>query len=135
MSNWNDHVIEEFRKNEGKVGGSFAGKSLLLLHTTGAKSGQERINPVATFEDDGRLVVIASKGGSPTNPDWYHNLVANPQVKVEYGTREFAARAAVAKEPERSRLYAEMEKIMPGFKDYRENTDREIPVVTLTPLN
>lgn len=135
MSDWNKQIIEEFRNNEGRVGGPFAGKPLLLLHTTGAKSGQERINPLATFMDGDRLVVIASKGGAPTNPDWYYNVVANPRVEVEYGTKQFAADAAVAQEPERSRLYAKMEEVNPGFTAYRQNTDRVIPVVTLTPLN
>ena len=135
MSEWNKKIIEEFRSNDGKVGGSFEGKSLLLLHTIGAKSGQERINPLATFEDGNRLVVIASKGGAPTNPDWYYNVVANPQVEVEYKTDRFAAQAAVAEEPERTELYARMEEIMPGFTSYKENAARIIPVVVLTRLN
>src|ERR1051325_2475684 len=100
----NQRIIDEFRENEGKVGGRFEGKTLLLLHTQGAKTHEERINPVAYVKDDGRFVVIASKGGAPTNPNWYYNLVANPFVTVEVGTEQFQARATVAEEPERTRL-------------------------------
>lgn len=138
MSDWNERnqkIIEEFRANEGKVGGYFENTPLLLLHTTGAKTGKERVNPVATIKDNGRLVIIASKGGAPTNPDWYHNLVANPIVGVEYGTEEFKARATVTSEPERSELYEKMAEKNPGFKEYEEKTDRTIPVVTLTRLS
>ena len=128
----NQKIIAEFRANSGKVGGFFAGKTLLLLHTRGAKSGEERINPVAYVTDADRLVVIASKGGSPTNPDWYHNLVAHPRVTVEVGTEQFEAVAEVAAEPERSRLYRKMTDMMPGFADYERRTTRRIPVIVLT---
>ncbi len=131
-NNWNASVIEEFRANQGKVGGAFAGRQLLLLHTTGAKSGQERVNPVAYIRDGERIVIIASKGGAPTNPAWYHNLVANPLVMVEVGTDKFQVRAAVVPEPERTRLYAEMVKHMPGFAEYQTKTTRVIPVIALT---
>jgi deazaflavin-dependent oxidoreductase (nitroreductase family) len=130
----NQKIIEEFRANGGKVGGYFEGKSLLLLHTKGAKSGQERINPVACTKDGDRYVVIASKGGAPTHPDWYFNLLANPQVTIEVGTEKFQARAAVAEEPERTRLYNKMVEMMPGFDDYRRKTTRVIPVMVLTPV-
>ena len=132
-NDWNSGTIAEFRANGGKVGGYFAGKDLLLLHTTGAKSGQRRVNPVAYVRDGDRLVVIASKGGAPTNPDWYYNVVANPQVTVEVGTEQFEAHATVAAEPERTRLYAEMVKVNPGFADYERKTTRQIPVIILTP--
>jgi deazaflavin-dependent oxidoreductase (nitroreductase family) len=132
VSDWNKGAIAEFRANGGKIGGYFAGKTLLLLHTKGAKSGQERVNPVAYVRDGDRYVVIASKSGEPTNPDWYHNLVANPTVTVEVGTEQFEARAQVTAEPERSRLYAEMVKMMPGFADYELKTTRKIPVIILT---
>ena len=125
-------IIQEFRTNAGKVGGRFAGRSLLLLHTTGAKSGQPRINPVACIRDGDRLVVIASKGGAPTNPDWYHNILAHPLVTVETGTEQFQARATVAAEPERTRLYNKMAEMMPGFAEYQEKTTRVIPVIILT---
>ena len=131
-TNWNKPIIDEFRANSGKVGGAFAGKTLLLLHTVGAKSGQERINPVAYVTDGDRLVIIASKGGSPTNPDWYHNILANPIVTVELGTEQFQARAAIASEPERTRLYNKMVAMMPGFAEYQRKTTRVIPVFTLT---
>ena len=112
----------------------FAGRSLLLLHTKGAKSQQERINPVACIKDGDRLAVIASKGGAPTHPDWFYNVVANPLVTVEVGTEKFQARATVTKEPERTRLYNQMVEVMPGFDDYRRKTTRVIPVIVLTPL-
>jgi deazaflavin-dependent oxidoreductase (nitroreductase family) len=137
MSEVNDRnksIIDEFRANQGRVGGRFEGKTLLLLHARGARSRQERINPVAYVKDDDRLVVIASKGGSPTNPDWYYNILANPLVSVEVGTDAFQAIAQVAKEPERTRLYNKMVDIMPAFDDYRHKTTREIPVIVLTPV-
>lgn len=132
MNEWNKKIIDEFRANGGRVGGPFAGKSLLLLHTKGAKSQQERINPVACIRDGDRLAVIASKGGAPTHPDWYYNLVANPLVTVEVGTETFQARATVSEEPERTRLYDKMAEMMPGFDDYRRKTIRVIPVIVLT---
>ena len=132
MSDMNQKIIKEFRANDGKVGGFFANNTLLLLHTTGARSGKERINPLVTFEDGDRLVIIASKGGAPSHPDWYHNLVANPVVKVEYGTESFQAKAAVASEPERTRLYEIMESKMAAFAEYKEKAGRVIPVVTLS---
>ena len=131
VNEWNKKVIAEFRANEGKVGGSFEGKTLLLLHTIGAKSQQERINPVACVMDGDRLTVIASKAGAPTHPDWYFNVVANPQVTVEVGTETFQAKATVAEEPERTRLYNRMVEVMPGFDDYRRKTTRVIPVIVL----
>ena len=137
MSEANDrnrHIIDEFRANSGKVGGRFEGRTLLLLHTKGAKSQQERINPVACIKDGERLAVIASKGGADTHPDWYYNVVANPLVSVEVGTEKFQARASVAEEPERTRLYDKMVEIMPGFGDYRLKTTRVIPVIVLTPV-
>jgi deazaflavin-dependent oxidoreductase (nitroreductase family) len=135
MSNLNDRnkaIIEEFRANGGKVGGPFAGRTLLLLHTIGAKSGQKRINPVACITDGNRLVIIASKGGAPTHPDWYYNIVANPLVTVEVGTEQFQAQAAISAEPERTRLYNQMVAMMPGFAEYQSKTTRVIPVITLT---
>lgn len=134
VNNWNKKVIEEFRANGGKVGGNFEGKTLLLLHTKGAKSQQERINPVACIKDGDRLAVIASKGGAPTHPDWYYNIVTNPQVTVEVGAENFQALASVAEEPERTRLYNQMVEVMPGFDDYRRKTTRVIPVIVLTPV-
>ncbi len=130
-NDWNKKIIEEFRANGGNVGGSFAGKPLLLLHTTGAKSGQQRVNPVAYTTDGERLVVVASKAGALTNPDWYHNLVANPLVTVEVGTEQFQVQATVSTEPERTRLYNQMATERPTFAEYQRNTTRLIPVVVL----
>lgn len=132
MSDFNKQVIEEFRANGGKVGGYFANNTLLLLHTTGAKSGQERINPLVTFEDGDRLVIVASKGGAPSHPDWYHNIVANPTVGVEYGTEEFQAQATITEEPERTELYEKMESHFAAFTEYKQKAGRVIPVVTLS---
>ncbi len=126
---WNRQVIEEFHTNEGKVNG---GNSLLLLRTTGARSGKQRVNPLAYTTDGERLVIIASKGGMPTNPDWYHNIVAHPDVTVEIGTETFEARATVVEGPERDELYAKQAAIMPNFAEYQEKTTRKIPVIVLT---
>ncbi len=137
MSNaneWNKAIIAEFRANSGKVGGQFANTPLLLLHTTGVKSGQERVNPLAYTTDGDQLVVIASKGGAPTNPDWYYNLVANPEVTLEVNTEQFQAEATIPAEPERTRLFNQMATAMPGFAEYQRNTTRVIPVVVLTRL-
>lgn len=132
MNDWNKAIIEEFRANDGKVGGHFANMSLLLLHTTGAKSGLPRLNPLAYVADGERLVIVASKGGAPSHPAWYYNLVANPQVSVEVGTEQFQARATVAQEPERTELYEKVTARYPGFAEYRRKTTRVIPVVILT---
>src|SRR5688572_6499222 len=116
MSDFNKPIIEEFRANEGKVGGYFAGANMLLLHTVGAKSGQARTNPLVYVTDSDRFVVGATKGGADSNPDWYYNLLANPTVTVELGSEQFQARAtAVTEEPERSRLYAKLVEHRPGF--------------------
>jgi deazaflavin-dependent oxidoreductase (nitroreductase family) len=132
MSDWNKQIIEEFRATEGKVGGMFANNTLLLLHTTGAKSGKERVNPLVTIEDGDRLVIVASKAGAPSNPDWYYNVVANPEVGVEYGTETFQARASVASELERTELYEKVANAFDSFNDYKVQTTRVIPVVTLS---
>lgn len=134
VNDWNRKVIEEFRANGGKVGGRFEGKNLALLHTYGAKSGQARINPLACIRDGERYVVIASKAGAPTHPDWYYNVAAHPTVTVEYGTETFQAQATIAAEPERTRLYNKMIEIMPGFAEYQQKAGRVIPVIILTPL-
>ena len=132
MSDFNKGIIEEFRANGGVVGGHFDGMNLLLVHTTGAKSGLERINPVAQIMDGDRYVIIASKGGAPTNPDWYYNIKANPEVTIEVGTQKFPALAAITEEPERSELFEKMASQYPGFEDYKKKTKRVIPVVSLT---
>lgn len=132
MSDFNQAVIAEFRANAGKVGGYFAGANLLLLHTTGARSGQPRTNPLVYTTDAGRLVVAASKGGADTDPDWLYNLRANPAARVEVGTEQFAVRAMiVTEEPERSGLYARLVAHRAGFAEYEQKTGRTIPVVVL----
>ena len=131
MSEWNQAIIREFRANEGRVGGHFENMTLLLLHTTGAKSGLPRLNPAAFTEDGNRLVIIASKGGADSHPDWYYNVIANPNVTIEVGTEKYDAVATVEEEPERTRLYDQMAGQYPGFDEYRQKTSRIIPVITL----
>lgn len=134
MSDFNENVINEFRANGGKVGGRFEGARMMLLTTTGAKSGQARTKPVVYTTDGDRFVIIASKAGAPTNPDWFHNLVANPKVILEVGDERFPARATVVSGEERRRLYDAQAALMPGFADYAQKTTREIPVVVLDRL-
>lgn len=135
VNDWNRKIIEEFRANGGVVGGRFSGRTLLLLHTKGAKSGEERVNPVAYTQDGNRMVIIASKGGSPENPAWYYNILAHPRFAVEVGTEQFEVDATIASEPERTRLYDQMATIMPGFAEYKTRTTRQIPVIVLTRVN
>lgn len=131
MSNFNDQVVSEFRANGGKVGGTFDGAPLLLLITTGARTGEERINPLMYTKDGDDLVVLASKGGRPENPAWYHNVVANPRTTVELGRERFAATARVAQGEERDRLYQAQAALYPQFAEYQRKTTRQIPVVVL----
>ena len=131
MLDWNRKVIEEFRANDGQVDGQFKGAPMLLLHTNGAKSGEERVNPMMYLDLDGRRFVFASKAGADTNPDWYHNLVANPRVTIELGTQTFDATARVITGEERDRIFARQAELYPGFAEYQEKTTRVIPVVAL----
>jgi deazaflavin-dependent oxidoreductase (nitroreductase family) len=133
MSDWNDKVIEEFRANGGQVGGQFAGAPLLLLHTVGAKSGLPRVHPMMYQKVDGGYAVFASKGGAPTDPDWYRNLVAHPQVRAEIGTETVELVARVAAAEERERIWSAQKAAYPGFADYEQKTTRQIPVVVLEP--
>lgn len=134
-SDWNRKIIDEFRAQGGKVGGNFAGAPLLLLHTVGARSGEEQVTPIM-YQDlgDGRVAVFASKAGAPTHPDWYHNLVASPEVTAEIGpdTRHFRARTATS--AEREPIWTKQKQGFPGFADYEAKTDRQIPVVILDPV-
>jgi deazaflavin-dependent oxidoreductase (nitroreductase family) len=132
VSDWNKKITQEFRANDGIVGGPYEGATLLLLHTVGAKSGLERVNPVICLTDNDRYVIVASKGGAPDNPDWYHNILANPDVTIEVGPEAFKAHAEVASEPERTQLYEKMEAMRPSFTEYKDKTSRTIPVVILT---
>jgi deazaflavin-dependent oxidoreductase (nitroreductase family) len=130
---FNSKIIEEFRANGGKVGGPFQGAPILLLHTHGAKTGSERVNPMMYRELDGGYAVFASKAGAPTNPDWYHNLVANPQVQAEIGTETVPLTARVAGDEEREPIWSAQKAAYPGFEDYEKKTSRKIPVVILEP--
>ena len=133
-NDWNRGIIEEFRRTGGKVGGRFEGRPLLLLHHRGAKTGAERVNPLAYRPlGDGRMAVFGSKGGAPTNPDWYHNVMANPRVTVEVGTETFEAIARVAVGEERERIWEQQKQDIPAFADYENRTRRQIPVVILEP--
>jgi len=128
---WNRRIIEEFRSNEGRVGGPFQGVPILLLHHRGARTGTARVNPVAYQAMEGGFAVFGSKGGAPTNPDWYHNVVANPEVTVEVGTETFDAVARVAQGEERERIWSEQKRRFPAFEGYERKTPRQIPVVIL----
>jgi len=128
---YNAALVDEFRQNGGRVTGMFEGRPVVLITTTGAKSGTKRTTPVVYTTDGDRIVVIASKGGAPTNPDWYYNLVANPGVTVELPTETFEARARVAQGDERERLWRAQADRMPNFDEYQKNTTRRIPVVVL----
>ncbi len=134
MTDWNDFnrtVIDEFRETGGKVGGAFEGAPMILVTHKGAKSGKEYTTPLVHTRDGDSYVIIASKGGAPEDPQWFRNLVANPDVTVEVGTEKFPARARVADGDERARLYQAQAELMPNFAEYAAATTREIPVVVL----
>jgi deazaflavin-dependent oxidoreductase (nitroreductase family) len=131
VEDWNRGIIEEFRANDGKVGGRFAGRTLLLLHSFGARTGEERVNPLAYSVDGDRLLVFASKGGAPTNPDWYYNLIANPRATVEVGTETFPVEATVLEGAERERLWQRQVILIPAFGEYERRSGRAIPVIAL----
>jgi deazaflavin-dependent oxidoreductase (nitroreductase family) len=130
---FNAQIIEEFRANQGRVGGMFQDMPLLLLHHTGARSGQERINPVAYQRDGDRYVIFASKAGAPTNPAWYHNLKAHPQASIEVGEDRLEVKVDEAQGEERERLFTAQAERSPQFAEYQRKTDRLIPVMVLTP--
>lgn len=127
---WNVAVIDEFRSSGGVVQ-EFIDRPLVLLHSTGAKSGAERVNPLMHLNKDGRIIVFASRGGEDLNPDWYYNIKANPQVEVEFGDRTVPARAEEVTGAERDRLFEEMKAEYPQFAEYEQATTRKIPVVAL----
>lgn len=132
VSDWNSGIIEEFRANEGKVGGIFEGKSLLLLHHIGAKTGTERVSPLMYQTVDDGFAVFASKAGADSNPDWLYNLLANPTTKVELGTEVIAVKARLAEGDEHDRIWAKQKTTWPQFAEYEERTSRDaIPVVVL----
>lgn len=132
MPDFNEQVIAEFRANHGKVGGPFDGAPLLLLHSIGAKSGAERVSPLMYLADGDRYVIFASKAGADTNPAWYHNVKANPEVTIEVGDETISAVAAEVDGAERDDLYRTQANLFPGFADYEKKTSRVIPVVVLT---
>ncbi len=127
----NRAVIDEFRAHGGRVGGSWEGRPLLLLTTTGAKTGRQHTTPLMHHREDGRLFVFASKGGAPASPEWYLNLVANPDVTVEIDAERYEARAQALEGAERDRIYATQSANFPQFGEYQERTARLIPVVEL----
>jgi deazaflavin-dependent oxidoreductase (nitroreductase family) len=131
ITDFNRSLIEEFRAKDGRVEGSFEGTPLLLLTTTGAKSGQQHTTPLVYQRDGDRVVIFGSKGGAPAHPAWFHNLVANPEVIVELPGEKFTARAAVAEGAERQRLWERQKVAMPNFADYEAKTTREIPAIVL----
>jgi deazaflavin-dependent oxidoreductase (nitroreductase family) len=132
-ADYNEQIIEEFRANEGRVGGRFEGTPLLLLHHTGAKSGNSRVNPLAYLSDGGRYVVFASKGGAPANPDWYHNLKAHPNTTIEVATDTIDVVASEATGEERERIFQIQAERVPQFAEYQKQIKRLIPVMVLTP--
>ena len=129
-NDWNAKIIDEFRRKGGKGVAQF-GDALVLLHHIGARSGVERVNPVAYFDDGGRLVIVASKGGAPQNPDWYHNLKAHPDTTIEVGTDTRAVRAVEITGEDYEQTWARVTAAMPGFADYQTKTTRRIPLVAL----
>jgi deazaflavin-dependent oxidoreductase (nitroreductase family) len=133
MAEFNQKVIEEFRSSGGKVGGAFAGAPMIIVTHTGAKSGRTHTTPLVYSKDGDRYVIIASKAGSPTNPAWYHNLIAHPDVTAEIGTATRAFRARTAPTAEREPIWRKQKHDYPGFADYEKKTSREIPVVILEP--
>jgi deazaflavin-dependent oxidoreductase (nitroreductase family) len=134
VSDFNTAIIDEFRANEGRLGGGFAGAPMLLLHHTGAKSGQVRVSPLVYQDLGDTIAVFGSKGGAPTHPAWYLNLVANPEATIEIGTETRAVRARVAEGAERERIWEAQKLAVPGFAEYEKTAgDREIPVIVLEP--
>ena len=133
VNDYNAQIIEEFRASGGKLGGSFEGAPVLLLTTVGAKSGKTRVNPMMYLDEGGRRYVFASKAGAPTNPDWFHNLVAHPEVSIEVGADTIDVLATRVEESERDRIYGIQASRFPGFAEYQEKTDRVIPVIALDP--
>ena len=131
VTDWNAQIIEEFRANGGKVGGPFEGGNLLLLHHKGARTGTGRVNPVAYLPDGDRLVIAASKGGAPTNPDWYHNLKANPHTSAEVGTETVQVTATELDGDDYAETWKRFTAAMPGFADYQTKTTRRIPLFAL----
>jgi deazaflavin-dependent oxidoreductase (nitroreductase family) len=131
MNDYNQRIIEEFRSNGGKVGGPWEGRPMVLLTTTGARSGNKHTTPLVPYADGDQLYVFGSMGGAPRHPAWYHNVLANPTVTVEHGTERFTARAEPLSGAERDDIYAKQAALLPAFAQYQERTSRVIPVIRL----
>ena len=131
MNEFNQQIIDEFRSNGGKVGGYFEGANMILLTSIGRESGEPRLVPLVYFQDNDRVLVVASAGGAPAHPDWYHNVRDNPSVSVEIGSETYAAHAEILQDPERSERFADIVAQAPGFGEYQEKTTRVIPVIAL----
>jgi len=135
MENFNEKVIKEFRENDGKVGGMFEGAPVLLLHHAGAKTGTQRVNPLMYQPVGDSFAIFASKGGAPTNPDWYYNLAAHPDTTIELGAGTVKVRARVLGPDERGPIWEKQKALAPGFAEYETNAaPRQIPVVLLDPV-
>ena len=134
QNTYNRQLIEEFRADRDRGGGAMKGRPLLLLTTTGAKSGQLRTKPMMFIPDGDRLLVIASNAGAPTHPEWYRNLVAHPEVTVEVGNETFKAIAIITEGLERQRLWSKVVELYPFFADHQAKTSRQIPVIVLRRL-
>jgi len=132
QNDYNRQLIEEFRANRHKVGGPFENRPLLLLTTTGARSGERRTTPVMYISDGDRLLVIASNAGAPKNPDWYYNLVAHPEVTVEVRKETFEATTLVMEGEERQKLWSRIVDLYPFFSEHQTKTTRQIPVIALS---
>ena len=130
-NDFNEKIIAEFRENDGKVGGMFEGAPILLLHHAGAKTGTVRVTPLVYQPVDGKYAIFASKGGAPTNPDWYHNIVANPDTKIEVGSETVDVSARVLSSEDREEIWERQKELMPGFAEYEKTAGREIPVIVL----
>ena len=133
-NDWNAKIIEEFRANDGIVGGPFEGAPMLLLHSTGAKSAQERVNPLMYRTEGDEIAIFASKAGAPDNPDWYHNLRANPDASIEVGSETREVRVRIAQGDERDGIWERQKAEWPQFAEYEKSTERTIPVVLLSPV-
>ena len=131
-NDWNDRIIDEFRSNDGRVGGHFDGAPMILIHHIGARSGTERVTPLVYLPEGDRMAIFATKAGAPTNPDWYHNLKANPAIDVEVGTDRFPVAVTEVDGAERDEIWSRAVAARPGFAEYEKKTDRTIPVLVLS---
>ena len=134
LADFNQAIIDEFRANDGVVGGPFEGATLLLLHTTGAKSGQPRVSPLAYLTVDGKMIIIGSYAGAPKDPAWVHNLRAHPRARIEVGTDAYDVAVRELPAGERDATYPKVTEMAPAFAEYQAKTSRAIPLFELTRL-